>query len=181
MKNAQITMFSLLAFMAFNVSCSKKQDLPEQVEINDKDLTACPAGSACNNTYTDRVDMVQDQLRLIAGNYRIFSVSVETAGITRVVYIKAPMEGKSFSLNKEDILNGMAKTDVICPLCNWVPFRIIDGYVKGVNMARSTRPDEKRWLIEAKIITQAQGITPVTKDSIYVKQYFYPGVSISLN
>lgn len=181
MKNAHITMLACIAIMAFNLSCSKKQDLPEKIEIDNQNLTACPIGSSCNYTYTDRSDMLPDQLVLRAGSYRIFSVSIETAGITRVAYIKTSMEGTSFSLNKQDLLNGLVKTDVICPLCDWSPLRIIDGYVKGVNLSRNTRPNEKRWIIEGKIIMQAEGITPAVKDSIYVKQYFSPRDSISLN
>lgn len=181
MKNAQITMLALLSVMAFHVSCSKKRDLPEKIEIDDQNLTACPIGSSCNYTYTDRSDMLPDQLVLRAGAYRIFAVSIEKGGINRVAYIKTPMEGKSFSLTKEDILNGMVKTDLICPSCDWSPYKIIDGYVKGVNLSRNTRPNEKRWLIEGKIITQVPGITPAVKDSMYVKQYFYPRDFIGLN
>jgi hypothetical protein len=49
----------------------------------------------------------------------------------------------------------------------------VDGYVKGLNLFREKSADQTKWVIEAKIILQAES-EPSVKDTLYVKQYFYP-------
>jgi len=160
---------SLLIVPAIMVlaSCEQTNVLP------DDKLTSCPENATCSSLFTEQADVNTQNMGFIQGNYRVFWNEVQTGGLTTKIYIKAPMQGNSFSLGKADIIAGRVLFIQSCPSCNLIALKPLDGYVKGVNRHPGRRADQTRWLLEAKILLQ--GINePAVKDTIYFKQDFYP-------
>lgn len=175
MKQTTTQLIALLTLVLFSLSCSKKKDIENKPEIDETSLTTCPPGASCSYFYTDQADLRAEFPSVTTGSYRIFSREVTTPGISSFLYIKAPMQGDTFSMTKADMLKGLVTTSTVCPACFSVPFKPVDGYVKGIKLkSLPNRPNDTKWLIEAKLIRQT-GTTPVYTDTIYVKQYFYPG------
>ena len=78
-----------------------------------------------------------------------------------------------FTLNSQDIKNGLEKYSQSCACCLLLGVKPASGYVKGINTTPSNRADETKWLIEAEIVVVSiHNNQPV--DTIWVKQYFYP-------
>lgn len=159
----------LLLVPAIMVLASCKQT---NVDPDDK-LTSCPVNSSCNSLFTEQADVSTQNMGLMSGNYRVFWNEVQTGGLTTKIYVKAPMQGNSFSLGKADILAGRVLFIQICPACSLIPLKPVDGYVKGINRDPGKRADQTRWLLEAKLILQGVN-EPAIKDTIYFKQDFYP-------
>ena len=173
MKQTTTQLLILLTIALVSLSCSKKKDMETKPEIDETSLTTCRTGASCRYFYTDQADLRAEFPSITTGPYRIFVNEVTSPGMSTFLYIKAPMQGDTFSMTKEDMLNGLVTTSTICPACYSVPFKPVSGYVKGIKLrSLPNRPDETKWLIEAKLIRQT-GTTPVYADTIYVKQYFY--------
>lgn len=158
----------MLAFVLFTLSCKKSETKsPEPTE-----LTSCPANTNCRYGYTDGADLTSNFPALKAGSNRIFWSEVKSLSSSTFIYVKAPMDVKSFSLTKEDILAGLVDISTVCPTCFSAVLKPVDGYVNGVNI--TDRSGKNVWLIEAKLImpdVTGQG----TPQTYYIKQYFYPG------
>jgi hypothetical protein len=174
MRSKLILPLLLLSSITIFNSCSKQKNDKAEPGIDDKNLTACATGTGCSFLFTEQADF-EGYNTLKPGTYRVFWSSQQSSGITTSLYIKAPMPGKSFSLTKTDILAGKIQLNRSCPTCFMyeAPFKPVDGYVKGINTTPDKQADQTRWLVEAKIFLQAEGI-PELKDTVFVKQYFYP-------
>ncbi len=76
-------------------SCSDNNDL----SISSDNLTECPAETNCSNLFTESADFDQ-AFHLKSGNFRVFMAEQKKTHsqdeIRSMLYIKAPMEGKSF-------------------------------------------------------------------------------------
>lgn len=173
MKHLTLLYFTLLIVSILNVSCNKDRGLKPSVEMDETNLTACPANTNCESLFTEHAQFVaQDGIKKF-GKYRLFWASTFSSGMTSTIYVEAPMEGDTFSLGKEDILAGRVKFLQYCPACNTIDYKPIDGYVKGSNLTPDKRADQTKWLLEIKIILGVEGNASL-KQTMYIKQYFYP-------
>ncbi len=141
--------------------------------VPDENLTTCPTNGTCSALFTEEADINTQYMSLMTGIYRVFWYNYQVGGLSSKLYVKAPMEGTSFTLGKADILAGQVIFAQSCPSCNLIPLKAVDGYVKGKNMEPGKRSDQTRWLLEGKIILQGVN-EPLAKDTLYFKQYFYP-------
>lgn len=175
MKNISIQVMVLFTIILINLSCSKDKNKEEKpkIEIDEKNLTVCPDNANCQFLFTENGDLNESPSTLKTGTYRLFWSDVQTPGMSAKLYIKAPMQGKDFSLDKADILAGRIKLFQICPACLTVPFKELDGYVKGINLTPDKPADQTKWLLEIKVVLGVDEESYV-KDTVYIKQYFYP-------
>ena len=170
----QITFITLIiAGTLFGTSCSKKNDGEPVVMVDEKNLTGCPLNADCQYLFTERADVNSGPGTFTTGSYRVFWNSTLIEGRSAVLYIKAPMAGNSFSLNQADVTSGKVELSRSCPACYFVASKIVDGYVKGINLTPDKPADQTKWIIEAQIIFDAM-YGPSIKDTVSVKQYFYP-------
>lgn len=171
----KITAFvlGLLVLISINLSCSKQNDVKQDVSIDEKNLTDCPLNSTCAYGFETNSDVDSARPFIKSGAYRVFWSSKVTSYDESFLFIKAPMKGTSFTLDLKAILNGNVTLIRSCPACNLVGLKIIDGYVKGINLTPDKSEDQAKWIVEAMIIQQAIDYSAY-KDTVYVKQYFYP-------
>jgi hypothetical protein len=165
-------LFGLLTGIALFLSCTKKGDVQKELKIDDKNLTSCRSGAGCEYLFTEQADLNADN-GFKTGTYRLFWFKEQSPGFSTTVYIKAPMQGNSFELTKADLLAGRVQFSQSCPTCYLIPFKPVDGYVKGINTAPEKPADQIRWLLEGKVILQATA-NPSIRDTVFVKQYFSP-------
>lgn len=173
MKKQFAVLFCFFILNLITLSCSKKHDDKPAIVIDENNLTACPAASNCQYLYSEQADVAPQTAQLKSGAYRVFWGSVRTAESSATLYVRAPMDGNSFTLNKEDILNGRIEFIRSCPACLQIAVRPIDGYVKGLNLSPEKPADQTRWILEGKVIFQGVSETSF-RDTVSVKQYFYP-------
>ena len=175
MKKTTIQLLMLLAIVLINFSCSKDRDKEPKIEIDEKNLTACPENANCQYLFTESADLNEGPSIFKTGSYRVFWSNVQIPGMSATLYIKAPMQGKDFLLDKTAILAGRVKLVRNCPACLMfeIPFKEVDGYVKGINLTPGKRTDETRWLLEVNLILEAQDGSDA-KSTVSIKQYFYP-------
>lgn len=182
MKKRTTLILGLLVIIIAVSSCKKGGNDSDVVKINETNLTPCPANTNCQYLFTEHADInIENGQTLKTGNSRVFWSVWQNSDMTTNVYVKAPMDGTSFSLDKEDILNGKVQYFSSCPACYMVAMKNVDGYVKGVNLTPEKSADQSKWIIEAKIIRepissslQGELPTPLYRDTVFVKQYFYP-------
>jgi len=153
----------LFAGMALFAACNDKNSNPQP------DLTNC---TGCQFLFTESADLVIPGYNFTSGGYRIFWSEVKKGPVTQKMYIKAPMTGNAFELNKADIEAGKVKVLDNCPSCSMIEMTPVDGTVTGTNTTPGVAADKAKWLIEAKIIRQPATITGNFKDTVNVKQYF---------
>jgi len=174
MKKQTALFGALLLLVSISLSCSKRNDENAAPVIDEKNLTACPLNANCQYLFTERADINPGHGNLITGNYRVFWSSVVNQGVNAVIYIKAPMTVKSFILKREDIVGGKIEISRSCPACLFAASKLVDGYVKGINLSPDQPADQTKWILEAQIISESvYGASPV-RDTVTVKQYFYP-------
>ncbi len=177
------TLILLIAAVIFSISCSKDRGIKATVEIEDKNLTACPANFNCEYLFTEHAQVNAENGAITTGVNRVFWASilasdgsnVQTTGRGYTLYIDASMQGNTFSLKKEDILAGKVKLmRQGCPTCYMAPARpLIDGYVKGINRSPEKPADQTKWLLEIQVIL-APEVGQSTNETVNMKQYFYP-------
>jgi len=174
MKKATHNFLLAAGIISLGFACTKRDDVPKkEVIINQGNLTSCPAGADCRYLFSDNADITLPQRSQKAGAFRLFWSETQTSVVNTAIYIKAPMGVNSFSMGREDVLSGRIALSRSCPACSMVPVKPVDGYANGVNLTPDRPGDQTRWLIEARIIVEAQ-VEPFTKDTINVKQIFYP-------
>ncbi|RZA03508.1 MAG: hypothetical protein EOP47_02635 [Sphingobacteriaceae bacterium] len=164
MKNI-LKLLLILSFITVIVSCKKNNVNPETI--------ICFEDTDSKALFTEQADVNMETMSPVAGEYRLFWYEINSGTLTTKIYIKAPMEGNSFSLNNNDINSGKVIYIQSCPNCNLIPVKAVGGSVKGENRYPGKRADQTRWLLEAKIILQGIN-TPMFKDSIYFKRDFTP-------
>ena len=166
--------FLLAGIISLGLACTKRDDVQkEEVIIDQTNLTTCPAGGNCQYLFSDNTDIALPVRAQKSGSFRLFWSEIQDSYINSALYIKAPMGVKSFSMGREDVLSGRIALSRSCPACYMLAVKPIDGYAKGINLTPDQPGDQTRWLIEARIIVEAQ-VEPFTKDTIDVKQIFYP-------
>lgn len=172
MKKNLYTLQLLMCFMVVLLSCGKKNDVKKKVEIDPNNLTSCRINNTCEFLFTEQAD-IDNTNRFKSGIYRLFWSRENFSGGTNTIYVKAPMQGTSFELGKEDILAGKVVYAQVCPACSMIGVKMVDGYVKGINVTPEKPADKTKWLLEGKIMLQSIG-NDNFKDTLYVKQYFTP-------
>ncbi|TDQ07449.1 hypothetical protein [Pedobacter metabolipauper] len=179
MKRATIQLFVLYAAIAINFSCAKDKGVV--VNIEDKDLTQCPANSSCTFLFNENADINTggSLFMTAAGNYRLFHTNMSRPGYNILLFVKAPMNGSNFELGKADVLAGRVKLISSCVACNMIPVKEIDGYVKGKNLTPGKSINKSKWLLEIKVI-MASDVNASYSDTVFVKQYFYPNSTTSI-
>jgi len=177
MKTSFTKIIALMAILAITTSCSKDDDIGKDVQIDDKNLTNCPENSSCQYLFFENSDLNTEPTTVKSGQFRLFLSKIHTSMDERMLYIKAPIEGDSFSLDKKDILAGKAVYTFICPACDFVGMKPVDGFAKGLKIAPTGVNTESKWLLEYNIILQAAS-NAAYRDTIYVKQYFEAGITI---
>lgn len=175
MTNSRTLLFALLALIFSVSSCSKDNGTRRDIKIDENNLTLCAPDADCQNLIHNNSDIAAT-FDLKAGKYRVFERNVKRSGISSLLYIKVPMNAASFSMDKNDILNGLLRYNTSCPACGMLPSKVVGGYAKGLNLTASKNAGQMKWIIEAQIIMEIQG-QPVFNDTVYVKQYFYPNLS----
>ncbi|MFC5284187.1 hypothetical protein [Pedobacter alpinus] len=150
-------------------SCEKSKD----IKISGDNLTMCEDNSTCNYSYLENAD-IDSNMALKAGSYRLFIAESDYSSVVaqRTLYFKAPMEGNSFQINENAIKAGAVVYKFVCPTCNWIDYKPIAGYVKGINTTPDKPAAEAKWLIEASVILKADLTDSEIRDTLYVKQYF---------
>lgn len=161
MKPFYFLISTLCLSSALLTSCSKKGEDPKPA------LTNC---TGCKFVFTENADLSSDLL-FTSGNYRVFWADINKNYYTEKVIIKAPMQGKSFKLNKSDIAAGKISVLDVCDFCSMIGMIPVDGTVKGENVTPNERADHAQWLIEAKIIRHAFN-GGAYKDTVNIRQYF---------
>jgi hypothetical protein len=145
------------------VACNDKKSNPTP------DLVNC---IGCQFLFTENADIVIPGYTLTSGSYRVFWANTRKNVIAQRTFIKAPMQGNSFTMGKADIAAGKVEVLDICPECNTVAMVAVDGYVIGKNLTPGARADQARWEIEAKIIRHAIDGGGLLKDTLDIKQNF---------
>ena len=170
--SAKIKYHALLALAACTLafSCKKDKHIVEESRLTDKNLSACAPQTTCQYLFTEQAD-VSANGALKPGNYRVLWFTQLTGGNTTTLFIKAPMQGNTFKLDKNDILAGKVQYYQDCAVCNLVALKPVDGHVLAINKTPGNRADNTRWLLEADIILQGLN-NPGVKDTLHVKQYF---------
>jgi hypothetical protein len=171
MKLASLKSISLMLIASTLLCCSKKNDSLPEPDIDEQNLTDCPAGFTCNYWYTD---ISTGPFFAATDNNRVFYASTATADTQTTLSFETSRALNSIVLTREDIINGKIKIDSSCPTCYFISYKLTGGFVKGKNLSGRTtrRSPSAKWLIEAKIIRETL-TTPAFVDSIYIKQYFY--------
>lgn len=174
MKRSTLTLLSLLLFTCLTISCSKKDELQPEIQIDEKNLTDCPANTTCTYYFTE-TDIFSPNAPYGTSDNRMFYAQATTSVGSITLSIETPRQVNSFLLTADDIKNGKVKIQNSCQTCNYIGYKLIGGSVKGINLSkRDTRPSGSvKWLIEAKIVRELL-VTPAQVDTFYVKQYFYP-------
>lgn len=174
MKRIATQLILLAGVISMQIACTKKSDL-ERLGIDDANLTTCPANSDCEYLFTENADIEGAVPTFKSGNYRMFWAGITEPGMDSRLYIKAPMTGNSFYLDKSSIAGGSVVLYRSCAACLMFPLRpIADGYVKGINLTPGRPADQTKWLVEARVILEDSSGGSTFKDTLYVKQYFYP-------
>ncbi|MBE9603042.1 hypothetical protein [Pedobacter sp. MC2016-24] len=166
----------LMAFLVLSlciISCSKHKSDADEIHILERDLTPCPANGNCKYQFTEHADFNTEEYTPKSGEYRLFSANVNANGVGFLLYIKAPMKGNSFLLNKQDVISGRVKLINTCASCLSTALEPTDGYVKGINLTPGKPADQTKWIIEASI-TMGTKTTAQTNNVVNLKQYFYP-------
>ncbi|MCX2479118.1 hypothetical protein OQY15_08440 [Pedobacter sp. MC2016-15] len=174
MKQKVTILFSLLLLVFINLSCSKDEDENQVPVIDEKNLTACPPNATCHYLFTENADVNPGPGTFTTGNFRVFWSSVFTQGVSAIVYVRAPMTGNSFTLKTSDIVSGKIEISRNCASCLFAASKLVDGYVKGINLTPGKRADQTKWILEAQLISESLYGTPAVRDTVSVKQYFYP-------
>ncbi|MGF7081150.1 hypothetical protein [Mucilaginibacter sp. UYCu711] len=171
MKNFVYRLSMLCVGIVSLASCNNKQGNPEPGLTNCKD---------CQFLFSESADIAIPGYNLISGSYRLFWSETKKSVVTQKMFIKAPMQGNSFTLTKADIIAGKVVVLDICPSCDLIGVKPVDGFVKGENTTPTSRGDKSRWLIEAKIIREPVGVANIKyRDTIYIKQYFEPNFMLN--
>jgi hypothetical protein len=173
MKKITVYLLALSLFSATEFSCKKKEKVEPKIEIDEKNLTQCPESASCQFLFTERADVDVWETIVRTGDYRLFWAGINYNGVDSKLYIKAPMKGNSFSMNKADILAGRIYYVQSCPACLLNPLKPIEGYVKGINLTPERPADQSKWLLEIKLYMVPIEGDHVT-DTLSVKQYFQP-------
>jgi hypothetical protein len=171
MKRIFIQLVALSAITLISFSCKKKNE-ETKIEIDESNLTVCPDRGTCQYLFTENADLKEQPAIFKTGDYRLFWSEVQSSGLTARIYIKAPMQGKSFSLSKDDILAGRLILFTSCPTCLTATFTPVDGYVKGINLTPEKPADQTKWLLDIKVVSRIEGSPNL--ETLLVKQYFYP-------
>lgn len=174
MKRISVQLLMLSTLILTQYACSKDDEL-DKIKIEEKNLTSCPDKSQCQFLFTENADIEGTMPTFKSGDYRLFWAGITQPGMESRLYLKAPMKGNSFQFDKSAIEAGKVVLYRSCPACFMFPLRpIADGYVKGVNLTPNKPADQTKWLLEAKIILEDGSGETSYRDTLYIKQYFYP-------
>jgi hypothetical protein len=162
----------ILLLIITAISCRKDDGNLENP--NEQGLTSCPANSNCEYLYTANADFSNLYGTVAQGNYRIFSTEIKTSYRSSIVYIKTPMKGDAFYLDNSDIQKSMVKFENNCPAClsATLSYKVTGGYSKGKKLNPIDPTASEKWLVETKLFIDIANT--VYKDTLYVKQYYYP-------
>ncbi|KQM72924.1 hypothetical protein ASE74_21740 [Pedobacter sp. Leaf216] len=173
MKNAFKPTAILLIALSTLLACKKKTADPIETIVDDKDLTGCPVGTTCYYQYVNKATMLDRQITLTTGQYRVFWSKNIGYG-ARSFYFLAPMMGDNFVLNDKDVAEGRVKYVSDCPSCLSISLKALTGTVKGIRVTKTSVQGEK-WLVESNIVLAVEGTT-TPFDTVHVKQYYFPAV-----
>lgn len=173
MKIKTTKLLLLLGAVVIQLSCAKDKGVrKDDVGINEKNLTECPKDSNCKYYFSDNADL-NDDFSLKSGDYKMFWNETTGQGITSRIYVKVPLNAKSFSYDKTAFFDGRVMRYFSCPSCYMVELKTIGGFVKGVNLTPDKPSDQSKWLLEAQVILGSTD-GAVAIDTVKIKQYFYP-------
>jgi len=168
MKTSHILIILLTTTLA-SLSCKKDN----QAVMQEQSMTSCPSGSDCRYLFSEYADLNTNFIGFTKGTYRLFWSTVDDKLTSTRIYIKAPMEGNRFVLDKADILAERVKLIEVCAFCNSLNMKPVDGYVKGTNVSPEKRADQTKWQLEIKLYLESED-DALTKDTLTINQHFYP-------
>ncbi|WP_157274928.1 hypothetical protein [Pedobacter sp. Leaf194] len=88
-----------------------------------------------------------------------------------IFFIKAPMQGVAFKLDKADLIDGMGIWQAQFSSCRIFNLRPSSGTVRGARVITDDHSTVERWVVEVKIVLSDGGGIEKKLD---VKQIFYP-------
>lgn len=140
-------------------------------EILPTDLTPCTGGS-CRFVYVEWTDLLDGYSAPRSGKFRVFKLETIQDGLTKYLWLKAPMEGIAFSIFSEELSQGRGLYVAECAGCRLIPCKIVSGLVKGNRIPRENMSAPERWVLEISLnLTDDSG---KLKRNVYVKQIFNP-------
>jgi hypothetical protein len=168
MKTNYISILSLLAILSFN-ACNKP-------DVEEPEVITCILEDGFKGEYFNSSSL-ESNYQINEGNDKVFVASKTETSWEKRFYFITPNNSKSFTLNGNDIKNGLVKYLFICPVCNFINQYPIDGFVKGENITPEKPINETTWMVEAKIILTTDLSQPNNskfRDTVCIKQAFYP-------
>lgn len=128
-------------------------------------LTQCDSRYKCLYTFSGNLTI--DSNRVKPGKYTVFQYQRKNNNGSDILLldIDPRTNGTSFSLGKKEIQNGQVAYKFICPVCNTIGLKPVDGFIRG------KKTNDKTWLLDMKIV-MAEVSTGAVFDTIKLKQYF---------
>lgn len=161
-------LFYTILLLCFS-GCKKTESATIERDLDASNLTACPA-NGCNFDYSEWGDVKED-LNLTAGKFRVFRTELIDHGITSVFFIKAPMNGVAFKMEKSALASGLAIWSSSCNSCRLIQLAPEGGTVRGARMLAENNSSVEKWVIELKV-TLSDG--DLHTRYLNIKQIFYP-------
>jgi hypothetical protein len=151
----------IILLLSIHSSCNKDNKVNPKVPLTD-----CAANSSCTYNFTEQAD-IQEPGRVIAGANRVFyynSINTKLCSANTQLYFKTSLSGNDFTISGSQIAAGNALYNFICPCCDYISLKAIDGEIKG------TKVNANKWLVNATIVLG----NPQSKtiDTIKINQYF---------
>jgi len=149
------------------VSCEKTGNGPASISPNN--LTEC---EICDFLYRENARL---NVRAVEeGENKVFMYkeywaddpsNKEEANYSGLLFEVPQTEDNTFELRKQEMHDGKVAYIVMCPSCNVIPLKPVDGSIKGKYAG------DNKWLVEA-IVVLAQETSSDVSDTLTFKQYF---------
>lgn len=157
----------ILASIISVVSCEKTGNGPANISPNN--LTEC---ETCDFLYRENARL---NVRAVEeGENKVFMykeywtddpTNKKGASYSGLFFEVAKTDDDAFELGKQEMHDGKVAYIVMCPSCNVIPLKPVDGSIKGKYAG------DNKWLVEA-IVVLAQETSSDVSDTLTFKQYF---------
>lgn len=168
MKNIRALIpFVLIALTG--LSCQKEKVDP----LPDDELGIC---ESCEFTYLNSARL--DGRRVAAGNSLVFMYKDYWQSLTNEpsdeewrnysgLFFEVPSGADSFRMGKNDMNDGKVVHITMCPNCNFIALKPVDGFVTGKKVSGNT------WLVAADVVLAAEYSGEIF-DTLTFNRYFEP-------
>jgi hypothetical protein len=165
-------LFAFICIVFSLVSCKKSDKAPQST------FSDCPPKTTCSYKFSDGLDI--DDNAVVKGDFKVFQAffgyrepySSVLYDITTSFSFKIPSSSKQFYISSSDIEAGAVKYFFNCANCDYVGMKPIGGYIKGLKL-------DNMWLVDASIVMAAESSQLNYRETVRIKQYFYPELQIT--